>query len=448
MKFEKKIKKDLTSTFEVKDQYQEVVKKIDFTKKVKEDNYMKRGILILTTVLLVSVIGSISYFGLTKYDTSPVSLVSVDVNPSIQFALDKKNKVVSVSGENNEGKMIIAGENLVGKDFSEALNVVFEVESETGYLNQFTLTQNDGVINFTLTCDIESLQSQIEESITSSLNTLKDKLNYENIKSTINEFTNDQLQTYLISNNSAYTKEELSSFDTKQLIALISLNHIETLEFYSTEIEELYFDTKNYQIRLSEEEFTRDLIANMGVAYQIVVSGYDIFLNSMKKGIEEINQFKYDYLLDENSDYQKALNKVQERKMEVISLRNEISKLQEQGQNVDLYLITLETKIALLNDAVTLLNETRDFITSSIDAIVSRIQNAYNTFVEIRQTLISQEEFEQLLLDHTKELDSKINETKNKFFTTFEETHKDDITRIKNQVLNYKEELKKIVENR
>ena len=67
-------------------------------------------------------------------DSSKLAMVKMNLNPSISFVVDGDNKVVSVTGENNEGKMIIAGEEIVGKDLAEAIEIILTIENETGYL--------------------------------------------------------------------------------------------------------------------------------------------------------------------------------------------------------------------------------------------------------------------------------------------------------------------------
>ena len=40
------------------------------------------------------------------------AMITMDVNPSITMVIDEKNQVLSIHGNNDEGKMIIEGENV------------------------------------------------------------------------------------------------------------------------------------------------------------------------------------------------------------------------------------------------------------------------------------------------------------------------------------------------
>ena len=185
---------------------------------------------------------------------------------------------------------------------------------------------------------------------------------------------------------------------------------------FTSELEDLYIKAKEYEVKFAEEEATKEIITNMGSAYQIVLNGYDTMLNVMREGIDEINQIRYERLIAEDSDYQIALNKVLDAKKEVLNLKSEISKLYEEGKDVDAYLKTLEVKEEVLQLAIDTLITCKDVVINLIDHVVERIELAYNTFKEIRDKLISSEELEQRLQDNSKTLECKINLSKDNFF--------------------------------
>lgn len=448
MLFEKKLKKDLNDTFKVENHYEQVIKHIDFdNQNTKENYFMKKRtyIFALASVVLIGGIGTAFLVNNNLNANKPTSLITVDVNPSVQFTLNKKNKVISVSGENNEGKMIIADEDLIGKSFEEALKIVLTIENETGYLTKADFEVNENQISFSITCDNENIQKTLENTITNTVDKIKDELNYDELVVKINEYTREQLEEYAVSCDSSYTQEEIDNFSNEQLLAIISNHHIETYELFTSELEDLYIKAKEYEVKFAEEEATKEIISKMGSAYQIVLNGYDTMLNVMREGIDEINQIRYERLIAEDSDYQIALNKVLDAKKEVLNLKSEISKLYEEGKDVDAYLKTLEVKEEVLQLAIDTLITCKDVVINLIDHVVERIELAYNTFKEIRDKLISSEELEQRLQDNAKTLEGKINLAKDNFFKKFEEAHKDDINRIKEEVLSYKEELKETI---
>ena len=58
----------------------------------------------------------------------PVSYVSIDVDPSIELALNRCDKVISVAAYNDEGKRIIEKLSLKGKKYTEAIDLLVESE--------------------------------------------------------------------------------------------------------------------------------------------------------------------------------------------------------------------------------------------------------------------------------------------------------------------------------
>ncbi len=88
----------------------------------------------------------------------PVSYLSIDVNPSIELALNRFNKVVSVTAYNEEGEAVVNGLSLKGKGYTEAIGLVMESDAMRVYLTD----QQDVV--FTLAADY-SRGRELEEGV-------------------------------------------------------------------------------------------------------------------------------------------------------------------------------------------------------------------------------------------------------------------------------------------
>lgn len=88
----------------------------------------------------------------------PVSYLSIDVNPSIELALNRLDKVVAVTAYNIEGEEIIKNLSLKGKGYTEAIDLVIGSEAMGAYL----ASQED--IVFTLAAD-SSRESELETGV-------------------------------------------------------------------------------------------------------------------------------------------------------------------------------------------------------------------------------------------------------------------------------------------
>ncbi len=97
------------------------------------------------------------------------TFVSLDVNPSVELTVDGKNKVVSVYGENEDGKVllydngnIVSG--IVGEDVEKAVAKITDLAVEYGFLSEDNKVVNTSVSGK----NAEKLQSKINAKITAT----------------------------------------------------------------------------------------------------------------------------------------------------------------------------------------------------------------------------------------------------------------------------------------
>jgi len=90
---------------------------------------VRRALAVFCLFFLLSA-GARGYFWIQM----PVSYLSIDVNPSIELALNRFNKVVSVTAYNEEGEDVVNGLSLKGKEYIEAIGLVMESDAMRVYL--------------------------------------------------------------------------------------------------------------------------------------------------------------------------------------------------------------------------------------------------------------------------------------------------------------------------
>ncbi len=89
---------------------------------------------------------------------TPVSYVSIDVNPSVELALNRFDRVVSAKAYNTEGEEILKELSLRGKKYIEAIDAVVESEAMERYL-----VRGDEIV-FTVAANGER-ESEIETGV-------------------------------------------------------------------------------------------------------------------------------------------------------------------------------------------------------------------------------------------------------------------------------------------
>ncbi len=89
-----------------------------------------RGALATVCMALVLAVG----IGVYSWIQTPVSYVSIDVNPSIELALNRIDRVVSVTAFNTEGAKILNDLPLKGQKYTNAIDMIVESNDMRDYL--------------------------------------------------------------------------------------------------------------------------------------------------------------------------------------------------------------------------------------------------------------------------------------------------------------------------
>lgn len=100
----------------------------------KRNNTKKYVSIAAAFVILVAAIFGIT--SLAKPETKSVSLVSLDVNPSVMLEVDEDNTVDDVIAVNEDGEALLADLKLKGKSIEEALKIIVDAMIESGYIDE------------------------------------------------------------------------------------------------------------------------------------------------------------------------------------------------------------------------------------------------------------------------------------------------------------------------
>ena len=84
-------------------------------------------------VLLISAAFGILYY---KKTNRIVTVLTMDINPSISIGLNYKNKVIKVRGLNEDGKELVKDNKIEGKTLEVAIEDITELVIEKGYITE------------------------------------------------------------------------------------------------------------------------------------------------------------------------------------------------------------------------------------------------------------------------------------------------------------------------
>ena len=149
---------------------------------------MKKIVMVLTekkvqrVLMVFAVIAMVTMgviYGLNKSDKESLSYVIIDINPSVQLAVNENEEVIEVLALNDDGDIVTSDLNLVGLSLEEATKMVVESATEAGYIDEYG---EDNNVTITAYSDDVELRVNIEEK---AINETKRVLEEKNIYSSV-----------------------------------------------------------------------------------------------------------------------------------------------------------------------------------------------------------------------------------------------------------------------
>lgn len=394
-----------------------------------------KGLLVL--VLTFSC--ALGFTSCKKDEKGETSRVTVDINPSIELIVDEDQKVVSVTALNDDGAIIISGEAIVGKTVEDAVKLIVNVSTETGYLVKGEVEASPNNIKISVSGDSEYAKKLNDKLVESTKKFLEDsgiKAGVEKVKAMAIEDLRKLVVKY-----STYTEEEVAEMSEEDLIKALAVGRIETAQLISEEMKKLYFEAKEYEISFAQREETTKIIKGLGSAYTVLYNSYADAVNAYRKVIDQVEQVKYDALISPDSAYQQALTLMRDAKVKYLEKKSFVASLEIGDTRLQVEIKNLENLKAKYEEFEQAYIEAGNKAIESFDKVIGYLKQAEELFNTIDKTLLTKD-VEQILTDKANELEKAMNEVKDNYFETFEKAHADDIAKIDQALADKKAELK------
>lgn len=189
------------------------------------------GILVILTVSFVCIFtknkdNHIEPSNIVEIGDKIVSVITIDVNPSMELSLDKNNRVVSVKALNDDSKKLVENKMLEDLPIEEALNNIIVILRSNKYLKD---SENTILVN--VESSNENLTQLVNAAIKKKAN--EDNINVNIIMQEVKDATDEVkelAEKYNISISKAYYISEQVKNDTKLVIdnlAKATLNDIQ-----------------------------------------------------------------------------------------------------------------------------------------------------------------------------------------------------------------------------
>ncbi len=449
MNYKKKFKNDINNSIEKNDDnYLKTINQLQFNKKEGFFNMKNKKLVVgLSAGCACAVVVGLGVglgVGLNqKSSGEATSMVTMSLNPQISMVLDENNYVLSVNGDNNEGKIVISGENLVGLKVDEAVAKIIQIESECGYLVSGQIEAGQNKLTVDLTVDNENIKNTIKSEIDKAINSTCNDLNIDKEIAYTNLITKEALIEMVVNVDPSLTKEDCADMSYQELLSRIAIYQLDTAEFYTVELEELYNQSKEYEVKFADTEATKEVISSIGNTYSIILSGIDYLVDSLKTSVTNLENVMYTQLVDENSNFQVSYNSFLEAKQNVIKLKNEVANSEALSDSEkEVLKKELEAKEKILDFCIEQMDSYKESALATIQTAKDSINSIIDTIDKTIKELPNQDEVESTLSQNSKQIEDKINNAKKEAYENFEKEYAADIKNAKDQALAYKEKLK------
>lgn len=339
-RIEDEIKDYYLKSFEHQSQLQQIKNRTSFFEKKKHSNKGFSRFLYATSLIgLATVFIVVLSINLpsssSKNVISPISkriknsIVQIDSTPLIVFTTDDEGNVSSIYGSNLEGKMIIAGEDLIDKSYENVLETIFEKEKKCGYL------LNEKYNHFKL-----NIYAEDEYQVDELKNSISDYFSNESIN-----FKDDINISSFMYDNFEIDKDNNSFLPSRKCEEYEGNNF---LEFYNYLKDYYLFENKILNEGL-EDYSVECYVYHQKLAYYETINDKenDIIKNELDILRSQINTYLntyYNSFVNQNSSYQMIYNELIEEKIDLVKHRvDDDFNYQEKEESINQKLVSLKT---------------------------------------------------------------------------------------------------------
>ncbi len=327
----------------------------------------------------VTCVSLVSFAGCDSKSGEADKVMTLSLNPEVEFILDGNDKVISVNALNEEGNLIItatAFKDIEGKDAATAAKLFLQVSNESGFLVKGDAKYGENEIEISISGEsVQKLYDKVKENA-------KKYLDEEKISAKIDELekiTKEELEELVAECAPYLEKAEIKAMEYKELLKELADSRKETAEYYSQELKNAYYQAKAFALEKAELETLKNKANDV---FQIAISAE----NKLYFGaVNVIEQTRLEVLVNEDSLYQKALQSFMKKKTEFLNYRNYIASL-EQTEVTEEQLARLdEIKNALDNAENALIQAGKD-ANAVLDGLKAGVESAYKAAIDLIET--------------------------------------------------------------
>lgn len=299
-------------------------------------------------------------------------VMTVDLNPSLEFILDGNDKVVSVNANNDDGNLILSAQTqdkqFVGSTSEQAMELYVSICKETGFLVKGTVKDGENEIKISFSGD------QAQKDFDEMKKTVSEILSKENITATVNkgaELAEAYLNEQLAKCAPYIDKAKLEALSYMEKVEELAKSREETAQMHSQAVKDAYYAAKENALNQARFDAVKD---NNKKLQTVAFDAADVLYTTSTKAIEAARK---EIFTDEDSAYQLALVAFQENKTAFLNYRNYVSE-----HSVDADMTYYENITAAYEKAEKALAEAYTSGINGLDKLQANVNKAYESVIK------------------------------------------------------------------
>lgn len=286
---------------------------------VKEERKKsKKGLWITLSACVAVCVCLFIGLGYFNNNMKVASTIGIDVNPSITVTVNKKEKVLDVTANNDDAKIILEGMDIAGSDINVAINALIGSMVKNGYIDELANSILISVDNPNST-ESEALRQKIVDELSAFINSGN---NISVVSQSITSSSDKEslansygisvgkleLIEKLIAKNNLYTYEELKNLSINELNLLLG-STTENVTTSGTASDKSYIGKdKALEIALSDAGVSSVTWSEVEMDYDDGFMTYEVeFTYNNREYDYEINATTGD-ILESNREYDDDAN--------------------------------------------------------------------------------------------------------------------------------------------
>lgn len=378
--------------------------------------------------------------GCGSKETNELTYVTIETNPSIELVVNDKGVVVAVNGTNEDGKLLLNGEEFEGEKVEEVTEQIITLTEELGFAFKGTVDSESQTVEISVTANTVEMAKAIEEKVKNEVDATITELGLDAKLEVLEAKNKEYFEKIVLAYDPTLTEEEAAAMTVEELLVRVNEATKEKAQFVSVKLEEYYLTLKEYEFKIY---YKQEIANSIEAGYDALLQNYRNLLEQFSQKIAELKELEVYTFTNPESSYVKAMNSYQEAKQKLMEQKIQLSVKVENGGSTAL----LEAQIGISEMALEAADKAVEAVDTTIKAsfaaVITALETVYTSLEELEKQLPTDLNIEEKLT----KAENYINTNKDALFEKFEASvNKENLAKLEEDIKAKKAELKAKVE--